>query len=149
MSKHFSSVFSQYVNGFRSYILIFNPFWVDFYRWNESGSCFILLVENQLLQFSSVTQLCLTLCDPMDCSTPDFPVHHQHLDLTQTHVHWVSDAIQPSYPLSSPSPPAFNLSQHQGVFQWVGSLHQVAKGLEFQLQHQHQSFQCIFTTDFL
>ena len=64
-----------------------------------------------------------------------------------THVHWVGDAIQPSHPLSSPSPPAFNLSQHQGLFQWVSSSHQVAKGLEFQLQHQ--SFQCIFRTDFL
>ena len=78
----------------------------------------------------------------MDCSTPGFPVHHQLLELSQTHVHWVGDAIQPSYPLSSPSPPAFNLSQHQGLFQWVSSLHQVAKVLEFQLQHP--SFQWIF-----
>ena len=67
---------------------------------------------------SSVTQSCPTLCDPMDCSTPGFPVHHQLLELTQTHVYQVSDAIQPSHPLSSPSPPAFNLSQHQGLFQW-------------------------------
>ena len=66
---------------------------------------------------SSVTQLCPTLCDPMDCSTPGFPVYHQLLELTQSHVHWVSDAIQPSCPLSSPSPAAFNLSQHQGLFQ--------------------------------
>jgi len=95
----------------------------------------------------SVTQLSLTLCDPMDCSTPGLPVHHQLLELTQTHVHWVGDAIQPSHPLSSPSPPAFNLSQHQGLFQWVSSLHQVAKILEFQLQHH--SFQWIFRTDFL
>ena len=64
---------------------------------------------------SSVAQSCLTLCDPMDCSTPGFPVHHQLPEHTQTHVHWVSDAIQPSHPLSSPSPPAFNLSQHQGL----------------------------------
>ena len=72
------------------------------------------------VQFSSVAQTCLTLCDPMDCSTPGFPVHHQLLKLTQTHVHWVSDAIQLSYPLSSPSPPAFNLSQHQGLFKsWL------------------------------
>ena len=92
-----------------------------------------------LSQFSSVTQSCLTLCDPMDCSTPGFPVHHQLLGLTQTHVHWVRDAIQPSHPLSSPSPPVFNLSQHQGLFQWVSSSHQLAKVLEFQLQHQ--SFQ--------
>ena len=69
-----------------------------------------------LYQFSSVTQLCLTLCDSMDCSTPGFPVHHQLLELAQTHVHRVSEAIQPSHPLSSPSPPAFNLSQHQGLF---------------------------------
>ena len=80
----------------------------------------------------------------MDCSTPGLPVHHQLLDLTQTHVHWVSDAIQPSHPLLSPSPPAFNLSQHQGLFKWVDSSHQVGKLLELQLQHQ--SFQWIFRT---
>ena len=68
------------------------------------------------VQFNSVTQSCLTLCDPMDCSTPGFLVHHQLPEFTQTHVHWVGDAIQPSHPLSSPSPPAFNLSQHQGLF---------------------------------
>ena len=101
---------------------------------------------NGSVQFSSVTQLCPTRCNPMDCRTPDFPVHHQLLELTQTHVHHVSDAIQPSNPLSSPSPPAFNLSQHQGLFQWISSLHQVAKVLEFQLQHQ--SFQWIWRTDF-
>ena len=84
-------------------------------------------------QFSSVAQSCLTLCDPMDCSMPGLPVHHQFLDFTQTNAHRVSDAIQPSHPLSSSSPPAFNLSQHQGLFQWVSSSHQVAKGLEFQL----------------
>ena len=81
------------------------------------------------VQFSSVTQLCLTLWNLMDCSTPGFPVHHQLPELTQTHVHRVSDPIQPSHSLSSPSPPAFNLSQHQGLFQWVSSLHQVAKVL--------------------
>ena len=75
-----------------------------------------------------------------------FPVHHQLLDLAQTHMHRVGDAIQPSHPLLSPSPPAFNLSQHRGLFQGVSSLHQVAK---FQLQLQHQSFQQIFRTDFL
>ena len=84
------------------------------------------------LQFSSVQ--CLTLCSPMDCSTPDFPVHHQFLELTQTHVLRVGDGIQLSHPLSSPSPPAFNLSQHQDLFKWVSSSHQVAKVLEFQLQ---------------
>ena len=75
----------------------------------------------------------------MDCSTPGFPVHHQLLEFTQTHVHWVGDAIQLSHPLLSPSSPAFNLSHHQGLFQWVSSSHQVAKVLQFQLQHQ--SFQ--------
>ena len=99
------------------------------------------------VQFSSVMQSCLTLCNPMDCSTSDLPVHHQLPEFTQIHVHWVSDAVQPSQPLSSPSPSSFNLSQHQGLFQWVGSLHQVAKVLEFQLQHQF--FQRIFRTDFL
>ena len=98
-------------------------------------------------QFNSVAQSCPILCDPMDCSTPGLPVHHQPPEPTQTHVHRVGDAIQPSHPLSSPSPPAFNLSQHQGLFQWVNSSHQVAKVLEFQLQHQ--SFQWIFRTDFL
>ena len=82
-------------------------------------------------QLSSVTQSCPTLSNPMDCSTPGFPVHHQLPELAQTHVCQVSDAIQPSHPLSSPSPPAFNLSQHQGLFQWVNSLHEVAKVLEF------------------
>ena len=81
----------------------------------------------------------------MDCSMPGLPVYHQLLELTQTHVHWVGDAIQPSHPLSFPSPPTFNISQHQGLFQWVSSSHQVATVLEFQLQHQ--SFQWIFRTD--
>ena len=99
------------------------------------------------VQFSSVTQLCLTLCDPIDWSTPCLLVRHQLPELAQTHVHWVGDAIQPSHPLSSPSPPTFNLSQHRGLFQWVSSSHQVAEVLEFQLQHQ--SFQWIFRTDFL
>ena len=88
------------------------------------------------VQFSSVTHSCLTLCDPMDSSTPGLPVHHQLPEFAQTHIHWVSDAIQRSHPLSSPSPPALNLSQYQGLFKWVSSLHQVAKVLEFQLQHQ-------------
>ena len=99
------------------------------------------------VQFSSVAQSCLTLCDPMDCSTPGLPVHHQLPELAQTHVHRVSNTIQPSHPLSSPSPPAFNLSQHQGLLQWVSSSYHMAKVLEFQLQHQ--SFQWIFWTDFL
>ena len=77
--------------------------------------------------FSSVTQSCLTLCYPTDYSTPGFPVFHQLLEFTQTHVHCIGEAIQPCHPLSSPSPPAFNLSQHQGLFKWISSSHQVAK----------------------
>ena len=94
---------------------------------------------------SSVAQLCPTLCDRVNCSMPHLPAHHQLAEFTQTHVHWVGDAIQPSHPLSSPSPPTFNLSQHQGLFKWVSSSHQVAKVLEFQLQHQ--SFQWTPRTD--
>ena len=93
------------------------------------------------VQSSLVNQSCLTLCDAMDCSMPGLPVHCQFPEPTQTHVHRVGDAIQPSHPLSSSCPPAFNLSQHQGLFQGVSSSHQVAKVLEFQLQHQ--SFQWI------
>ena len=93
------------------------------------------IYNNESVQFSSVAQSCLTLCDPMDCSTPGLHVHHQLLEFTQIRVHWVGDAIQTSHPLSSPSPPAFNISQHQGLIKWVSSSHQVAKALEFQLQH--------------
>ena len=100
-----------------------------------------------IIQFSSFAQLCPTLCDPMNRSMPGLPVNLQLLEFTQTHIHRVGDAIQSSHPLLSPSPPAFNLSQHQGLFQWVSSLHQVAKVLELQLQHQ--SFQWIFKTDSL
>ena len=98
------------------------------------------------LQFSSVIQSCLTLCDSMECSIPGLPIYHQLLELTQAHDHWVSDAIQPSHSLLSPSP-VFNHSQHQDIFKWVSSAHQVARVIEFQLQHQ--SFQWIFRTDFL
>ena len=77
------------------------------------------IVDLQFSQFSSVAQSCSTLCDPMDCNMPGLPVHHQLPEFTQTHVHWVGDAIQPSHPLSSLCPPAFNPSQHQGLFQWV------------------------------
>ena len=100
-----------------------------------------------LVQFSSVAQSCSTLCDPVNQNTPGIPVHHQLLEFTQTHVHWVGDAIQPSQPLLSPSPPAFSLSQDQGLFQWVRSSHQVAKVLEFQLQRR--SFQWTPMTDLL
>ena len=96
-------------------------------------------------QLSSVARFCPTLCYPTACSTPGFPVHHQLPELVQTPVHWVADAIQPSHPLLSPSPPAFNLSHHQVLFKWVSSSHQLAKVLEFQLQHQ--SFQWIFRID--
>ena len=99
------------------------------------------VIKDQSLQFSSVAQSCLTLCDPMNCRTPGLPVHHQLPEFTQTHVHRVSDAIQPSHPLLSPSPPAPNPCQHQGLFQSVNSSHEVAKVLELQLQLQHQSFQ--------
>ena len=84
-----------------------------------------------MVRFSSVAQLCLTLCDPMDCSTPDFPVHHQLPEFVQTHVLQVGGAIQPSHPLPSTYPPAFNLSQHQGLFQGVSSSNQVAKDWSF------------------
>ena len=103
--------------------------------------------KDQFSQFSSVAQLCPALCNPMDCSTSGFPVHHQLLEPIQTHLHHVSDAIQSSHPLLSPSPPTFSLFQHQGLFQWFDSSYQVAKVLEFQVQHQ--SFQWMFRTDFL
>ena len=106
------------------------------------GTNWAVLLWDTEVQFSSVAQLCPTLCNPMDWSTQSFPVHHQLPELTQTHIHRVGDAIQPSHPLLSPYPPAFNLSQHQDLFHWVSFLHQVAKVLEFQLQHQ--SFQWIF-----
>ena len=100
-----------------------------------------------VVQFSSVAQSCQTLCDAMNHSTPGLPVHHQLPKCTQTHVHWVGDAIQPPHPLLSPFPPALNLSQHQGLFQWVSSSHQVAKVLE--CQSQHQSYQWTPRTDLL
>ena len=94
----------------------------------QHSSCLVVQCSH-LYTFSSVTQSCPTLCDPMECSMPGLPVHHQLPEFTQTHVHRVSDAIQPSHPLSSPSPPTFNLSQHQSLSQGVSSLHQVAKVL--------------------
>ena len=119
---------------------------------------FQLLQTFVTVQFSSVmsdscsvvsdsVQLCPTLCGHMKCSTPGLPVHHQLPGTPQTHVHWVGDAIEPSHPLASPSLPALNLSQHQGLVKGVSSSHQVAKKLDLQLQHQ--SFQWIFRTDFL
>ena len=111
------------------------------------GSYPLSLYGINFFQFSSVDQSCPTLCDPMNHSTPGLRVHHQLPEFTQTHAHRVGDAIQPSHPLSSPSPPAPNPSQHHGLFQWVNSSHQVAKVLEFQLQHQ--SFQWTPRTDLL
>ena len=120
---------------------------ISFLYWGYGNKFKEKLTLFNSVQFSSVAQLCPTLCDPMNHSTPGLPVHHQLPEFTQTHLHWVSDAIQPSHPLSSLSPPAFNLSQHQGLFKWVSSSHQVAKILEF--QPQHQSFQWILMSDFL
>ena len=102
---------------------------------------------HKVIHFSSVAQLCPALSNPMECSTPGFPVHYQLPELVQTCVHQVSYAIQPSHPLSFSSPPTFNLSKHQGLFQGVNFSHQVAKILELQLQHQY--FQGIIRTDFL
>ena len=114
-----------------------------FHRWDV----WVINSMDSSVQFSSVTQSCPTLCDPMNRSMPGLPVHHQLPESAQTHVHRVCDSIQPSHPLSSPSPPALYLSQHQGLSQWVSSSHEVAKVLEFQLQHQ--SFQWTPRTDLL
>ena len=121
-------------------------------RWQRVGNDWATKHSTQIsvtwsVQFSSVAQSCLTLRDPMNRSTPGLPVHHQLPEFTQTFVHQVSDPIQPSHPLSSPSPPAPNPSQHQGLSQWVNSWHEVAKVLQFQLQHQ--SFQWTPRTDLL
>ena len=111
---------------------------LSFLRAHSFLSFFIKYLLSTSVQFSSVAQSCLTLCAPMNRSTPGLPVPHQLPEFTQTHAHRVGDAIQPSHPLSSPSPPAPNPSKHQGLFQWVNSSHEVAKVLEFQLQHQSQ-----------
>ena len=115
-------------------------FWFSFPSWLA-----MLSTLSGSLQFSSVTESCLTFCDPMDCSMPGFPVLHHLWELAQTHVPWVGDAIKPSFPLPPPSPFAYNLSQNKGLFQWVGSSPQEAKVLK----PQHQSFQWIFRVDFL
>ena len=117
----------------------------------SDGRCYLLddqgLIAPGLLEPQFSCWVVSSSLRPHGLQQPGFPVHHQIPELTPTHVHWIGDAIQPSHPLLSPSAPAFNLSQCQGLFQWVSSLHQVAKILEFRLQHQ--SFQCIFRTDFL
>ena len=118
------------------YILIRHFKNICIFYWNIVDlQCFRCRVRwfNYTYQFSSVTQSCLILCDPINRSTPGLPVYHQLPEFTQTHVHRVRDAIQPPHPLSSPSPPAPNPSQHQSLFQWVNSSHEVAKVLEFQL----------------
>ena len=125
------------------YCSMFIDLRIRMYLFGDRDSTFIC---NKVLD-TSVTQLFPTLCDPMNCSTPGLPVHHQLPEFTQTHAHRVDDAIQPSHPLLPPSPPAPNPSQHQGLFQWVSSSHEVAKVLEFQLQHQ--SFQWTTSTDLL
>ena len=114
--------------------VIFSPIFAVSSTWNNLPQ-FASFASGSLpnWNFSSVAQYCPTLCNPMNRSTPGLPVHHQLPEFTQTHVHWVSDAIQPSHPLSSPSPPAPNPSQHQSLFQWVNSSREVAKVLEFQL----------------
>ena len=121
-------------------LVIFTTFSLLFIYW------WILKLLPYLVSYCSVAKLHPILCDSMNCSMPGFPVLQNYPKFAQTHVHWAGDAIQPSHPLSS-SPPALSLSQHQGLFQWVGFSHQVTKVLEFQLQHQ--SFQWIFRTNFL
>ena len=127
------------------------PFWFLHLYIGYSEACCLASMSLWFLYFfllfSSVFQSCPTLWNPMDCSTSGFPVNHQLQELSQTHVHLVSDAIQPSHPLLFTSPPSFSLFQHQDLFKWVSSSYQVAKLLELQLQHQ--SFQWIFRTDFL
>ena len=108
-------------------------------EWNSAICHYVDEPRAYSVQFSPVSQSCPTLCNPMNSTMPGLPVHHQLPKFTQTHVHRVSDAIQPSHPLLSPSPPAPNPSQHRSLFQWVNSLHEVAKVLEFQLEHH--SFQ--------
>ena len=118
--------FSWIYNWHTSLCKVYIAWWLDLH----------VLWKYYCSMFSSVAQLCPNLCDPMNRSTPGLPVHHQLPEFTQTHGHQVGDAIQPSHSLSSPSPPALNLSQHQGLFQWVNSSHQVAKVVELQLQNQ-------------
>ena len=145
LNLHYKSSISKRIKRERIKYLRPTMMKLLFSFWNFDSKGLLYSSKHKALRpkFISVTQSCLTLCDPMDC----FPVHHQHPELIQTHVHQVSDAIQPAHCLSSPSLPTFSLSQHQGLFQWVSSSHQVAKVSEFQLQHQ--SFQWILKNDFL
>ena len=145
VKNHFC--FRTFIQSFRTPDITFD----NLTSWSRWEILAVLFRFSFFLMYATrcclVAQSCLTLCDLMECGTPGFPVLHHLPELAQTHVYWVSDAIQSSHPLWSPSPPAFNLSQHQILFQWVGSLYQVAKVLELQLQHQ--SLQLIFRIDFL
>ena len=120
----------------------FTEYAIAFFRASSENEKLILMFNYSTIDKYTLSSVQFSrsvvskICEPMDCSTPHFPVHHQHPELTQTHGHRVGDTIQPCLPLSSPSPPSLNLSQHQGLFQWVSTSHQVAKVLEFQLQHQ-------------
>ena len=125
---------------------LLNPSWMKNLEKNSFLPFYLRRLGLSSVHFISVTRSWLT-CDPMNCSMPGLPVHHQLQESTQTHVHWIGNTIQPSHPLSSPSPPALHLSQHQGLFKWVCFLHQVAKVLEFQLQHH--SFQWTPRADLL
>ena len=137
--KYWSCSFS--ISPFNEYsgLISFSMDWLDLLAVQGTLKSFLqhhsskASILQHSVQFSSVTQSCLTLCDPINCSTPVLPVHHQLLQFTKTHVHRIGDAIQPSHPLLSPFPPAPNPSQHQSLFQWVNSSHEVAKVLEFQL----------------
>ena len=138
---------STFVDCWWFYCLHSLTFFKTSYSWSHTVCSLFRLASFTSVQISSVAQSCPTLYDAMNHSMPGLLVHHQLPEFTQTHVHRVGDAIQPSHPLSSPSPPAPNPSQHQGLFQWVNSSHEVAKALEFQLQHQ--SFQWKPKTDLL
>ena len=149
-----NTLFLQHKRLLYTWTLPNGQYWNEFHhilcswRWRSSTQLAKTIPELTVAQISSVQSIShIWLCDLMDCSTPGLPVYHQLPEFTQTHVHWVGDAIQTSHPLSSPFPLAFNHSQHQGLFKWVSFLHQMAKVLEFQLQHQ--SFQWIFRVDFL
>ena len=132
------------------FVKVYYLYWKTIWSTFSKDICLLIFFTVTCLvsshnQFSSFALSCPTLCKSMDCSIPGFPVHHQPLELAQTHVHWVSNSIQPSHILLSLFPPAFSLSHHQGLFQWVSFLHQVAKVLKL----QHQSFQWILKIDFL
>ena len=141
--------FMFFLFSFDAFILLFSliAYLTPVCRTTKFTFNFLILNSQSGFYPCSVAQSCPTLCNPMDWSTQGFPVFHHLPELSGTHVHWVYGVIQPSCPLLSPPPPTFNLSQHQGLFQWGSSLHQVPKVLELQLQHQ--SFRWVFRTDFL